>query len=75
MPTEEASADTHRDYIKELNDTRQPLAKIVKHLNRLQAIVNTQLTKVRMREHADEQLSIMDFGVDVSKDQAKAEGE
>lgn len=75
MPTEDASADAHRDYIKELNDTRQPLAKIVKHLNRLQVVVNTQLTKVRMREHVNEQLSIIDFGVDVSKDQAKNEGE
>lgn len=69
LPNEEASVEDHREYLKTLNDTRQPLAKVVKHLNRLQVIANTQMTKARMREHINGNLSIFDFGINPSKDQ------
>lgn len=70
LPNESADAEANREYIKELNNVKQPLAKILKHLNRLQVIANTQALKARMRDHVDEQMNIFDFGVDPSKDQS-----
>lgn len=71
MPTEDASVEDHREFLQALNEVRQPLAKIVKHLNRQQVIVNTQMTKARMRDHVETQLNIFDFGVNPAKDQGQ----